>query len=158
MKHIRRTHFKGQDLLEFALLVPFMMLFIMTIFDLGRGTFYYASLNNAAREAARYATIQEHACDSASIEAIVAARAVGMAADDLTINVSWLGLKNNDLTACTADDPGSAMVEVDATYCFTPVTPLSMNTLNGVISLLNDDYIPGNCIDLNSTTTMYLEM
>jgi len=38
------------------------------------------------------------------------------------------------------------------------VTPLSMNTFNGVISLLNDDFIPGNCIDLNSTTTMYLEM
>ena len=76
----------------------------------------------------------------------------------MTINVSWLGLFNNDLTACLADAPGSAMVEVDATYCFTPVTPLSMNTLNGVISLLNDDYIPGNCIDLNSTTTMHLEL
>jgi len=157
MKRIRRAHFKGQDLLEYALLVPFMMLFIMAIFDLGRATFYYASLNNATREAARYATIAEHACNLVDIEAMVEARAVGMAADDLDVYVSWLGIENDDLAACRAADPGSAMVEVDANYCFVPVTPLAMNTINGLIKILiNDDM--GDCIPLNSTTTMHLEL
>ncbi len=53
---------KGQSLVEFALLLPLLMLLIMGLFDLGRAIFYYAILNTAVREGTRYAIVQSD-CD-----------------------------------------------------------------------------------------------
>lgn len=53
---------KGQSLIEFALLLPLLMLIIMGLFDLGRAVFYYAILNTAVREGTRYAIVQSD-CD-----------------------------------------------------------------------------------------------
>jgi hypothetical protein len=44
---------KGQSLVEFALLVPLLLLLICGIFDLGRLLFAYSSLNMTAQEAVR---------------------------------------------------------------------------------------------------------
>ena len=48
----RRTRTRGQSLVEFALILPLLLVFLATILDLGR--IYYAniSLLNAAREGA----------------------------------------------------------------------------------------------------------
>ncbi|KIL37549.1 hypothetical protein SD71_02720 [Cohnella kolymensis] len=44
---------KGQSLVEFALLVPLLLLLICGIFDLGRLLFAYSSLNMTTQEAVR---------------------------------------------------------------------------------------------------------
>lgn len=48
---------RAQGLVEFALLLPILVLFLMVIFDIGRATYYYSAVNNAAREGARYGAI-----------------------------------------------------------------------------------------------------
>jgi Flp pilus assembly protein TadG len=44
---------KGQSLVEFALILPLMVLIVVGIFDLGRAFFAYIAISNAAREGAR---------------------------------------------------------------------------------------------------------
>lgn len=45
---------RGQSLVEFALLLPVLLLFLLGILEFGRILFIYANLFNAAREASRY--------------------------------------------------------------------------------------------------------
>ena len=49
---------RGQALVEFALVFPFVALLIFGIIDLGRFAFTANSLNNAAREGARAGSVQ----------------------------------------------------------------------------------------------------
>ena len=52
----------GQSLLEFALLLPILLMVIMGLFDIGRAVFYYSTLNTAVREGTRFAVVQSY-CD-----------------------------------------------------------------------------------------------
>ncbi len=47
---------KGQSLLEFALILPLMVLIVLGIFELGRAFFAFIAISNAAREGARIYT------------------------------------------------------------------------------------------------------
>jgi hypothetical protein len=74
MRLIKRTANKkdhGQSMVEFALLLPFLILLIVGVFDLGRAFFSLITITNAAREGARYGTM--HPSDEAGmIDAAVA--------------------------------------------------------------------------------------
>jgi Flp pilus assembly protein TadG len=48
---------KGQELLEYALIAPIFLLILLVILDLGRITYTYSVVQNAAREGARYGAI-----------------------------------------------------------------------------------------------------
>jgi Flp pilus assembly protein TadG len=48
---------KGQSMVEFALILPLLVLIIAGIFDLGRAFFASITITNAAREGARYGTL-----------------------------------------------------------------------------------------------------
>lgn len=50
---------RGQSLVEFALVIPIVLLLFMAIFDLGTAVFSYNSLTNAAREGARLAIVNQ---------------------------------------------------------------------------------------------------
>jgi Flp pilus assembly protein TadG len=49
-------HGHGQSMVEFALILPLFVLFIVGIFELGRAFFSFIAISNAAREGARVAT------------------------------------------------------------------------------------------------------
>ncbi len=49
-------HKNGQSVVEFALILPLFVLFIVGIFELGRAFFAFISITNAAREGARVVT------------------------------------------------------------------------------------------------------
>lgn len=53
MSRVRRTH--GVAAVEFALVLPFLMLLLAGIMDFGRAYSLRVTLTNAAREGARYA-------------------------------------------------------------------------------------------------------
>jgi hypothetical protein len=53
--HLRSRGQKSQALIEFALISPLLLLLVFGIIDIGRGVFYYDTLNHAAREGARTA-------------------------------------------------------------------------------------------------------
>jgi Flp pilus assembly protein TadG len=46
----------GQSMIEFALILPLFVLFIVGIFELGRAFFSFIAITNAAREGARVVT------------------------------------------------------------------------------------------------------
>lgn len=55
MRRTGRERQRSQALIEFALVSPLLLLLIFGVIDLGRGVFYYDTLNHAAREGARVA-------------------------------------------------------------------------------------------------------
>lgn len=50
-------HFRGQTMVELALVMPLFVMTLIGIIILGLGVFYQQQVTNAAREAARYASI-----------------------------------------------------------------------------------------------------
>ena len=52
-------HRRGQALTEFALLLPFLLVFLFGIIDVGRMVYAYNSVSNAAREAGRTAIVNQ---------------------------------------------------------------------------------------------------
>lgn len=65
---------EGQSLVEFALILPLMVLIIAGLFDLGRAFFASITITNAAREGARYGALNPDyiagVCTAAKTEAL----------------------------------------------------------------------------------------
>jgi Flp pilus assembly protein TadG len=57
MKSLHRSDRRGQTLIEFAILLPILLLMIMGGLDLGRIVWANDMIGNAAREGARYAIV-----------------------------------------------------------------------------------------------------
>src|SRR5690349_20360326 len=53
-----RQRTRGQSMVEFALIVPLLFLFILGIIEMGYALFVYTSVQNAAREGARSAAVR----------------------------------------------------------------------------------------------------
>jgi Flp pilus assembly protein TadG len=99
---------QGSELLEFALVVPLLLVFVVGIIDFGSAYNLKQQLNNAAREGARYAANQSS--NPLDAETGAAAQAVG--------NVVQNYLTNAGLTKCTFTAPGSPTLVY--TYSGTP--------------------------------------
>ena len=54
LKKIHRTGRHGQAIVEFAIVLPILMVLLVGILEVGRMIFIYSVVNNASREAARY--------------------------------------------------------------------------------------------------------
>ena len=50
-------HQKGQGMTEFALILPLLLLLLLGVVEAGRVIWAYITIQNAAREAARYASV-----------------------------------------------------------------------------------------------------
>ena len=109
---------RGQSLVEFALIVlPFLMILI-GIFDVGRAIYGYNTVANAAREAARYAIV-----DQTASEVVQVAIDSGAALDLATTDVVF--------TSCAVK---FCQATVTVTWSYTPVTPLIGDLFNPTIS------------------------
>lgn len=53
----QRPHDRGQDLVEYAIVFPVLMLLVLGIFEFGRILYSYNAIANAAREGARFAVV-----------------------------------------------------------------------------------------------------
>ena len=120
------TH--GQSLVEFALIVPLLLLIVFMLLDLGRAVYYYSVIYNAAREGARYGII--HPSDTAGIDAAARELAIGLDPSDLII---------------TSSNPSETTIQVTATYRFRIITPLV------------EIFLGRTQIDLDSTALMIIE-
>jgi Flp pilus assembly protein TadG len=98
---------RGQDLAEYALILPIFLLVILSIFDMGRAVYYYSALQNSVREGARYGIIYPE--DITGIENVVRQKAVGLDVNDLNIYTSY---------------PSDDTIQVRATFQFQIVTPI----------------------------------
>ncbi|HEY7465476.1 MAG TPA: TadE/TadG family type IV pilus assembly protein [Dehalococcoidia bacterium] len=138
----RRHGQRGQSLLEFALVLPIFLLFVMGTVDFGWALRNYITATNAAREGARYGVTGAISND---IKSRVVARSSGL-------------LQTSDVKVCrgTTCDSGlsntdSSTVIVKATYTYKFITPLGSlaHTFSG--GLLPDS------LPLNSATSMRME-
>ena len=66
MRHVTRDQ-RGQALVEFALLIPVVLLLIFGVIDLGRVVFINNSLSDGARHGARNASVDPRAVDYCSV-------------------------------------------------------------------------------------------
>jgi len=89
-----RSHGRGQALVEFALILPVLILILLAIFDVGRLVYAYNAVSNAAREGGRTAIVNQ-------TPATVRERAAQQA--------TALGLPSTDPGGCPANgDPTAA--------------------------------------------------
>jgi Flp pilus assembly protein TadG len=127
---------RGQALLEFALVLPIFVLFLVAIFDLGRAAFAYNTLTNAAREGARMAIVNQY---KPSIIARAKQQTAIVELNDPSVNVDFYQVNAdgtpNTSTPCALSQIAvgcMATVSFEATY--QPITPLigSIVFKNGV--------------------------
>jgi len=122
----------GQELVEYAIILPLFLILVLGIVDLGRAVYYYAAMNNIVREGARYGSIHlEEPGLNNTICNLVTSRAIGvnLTCDDVSTSI----------------DLGEGIVEVTVIYPFIPVSQI----MTGFFGL--------NQINLTTSSTMQLE-
>ena len=141
----RRDRSRGQSLVEFALILPIFLLILFGLFDMGRAVYYWSTINNASREAARELIVDQtfvmvsgqpvytHARDVAKQHAV---------AVNLQDSEVYVDFRDPDTLetpdTCEIPDPTHirlgcfAVVEIDIP--FTPATPV-IGQLVGTLNL-----------------------
>lgn len=104
-----RTAQRGQSLVEFALGAILLFTLIFGIIEFGRLIYAYSVVANAAREGARFASVNPTAT-AGDVQAAAQALAVG-------VPITVVGY--------TPPTAASRQVEVTVTHTFTPVTPFA---------------------------------
>lgn len=99
---------RGSAAVEFALVLPLLLLLIFGIIDFGRALNVQITLSAAAREGARWAALGQ-----SGVPARVATAAPGIPAPTTTV------------TACPTNPPIGTNATVVATSSYTLLTPLS---------------------------------
>ena len=61
-----KWHHNGQAMVEFAIALPFLLLILFGILEIGRLIFTYSGVVNASREGVRYGSATGYVSDSAS--------------------------------------------------------------------------------------------
>ena len=119
-------------IVEFAIIVPVLLLLVFGIVDFARAFFQRNNLVAAAREGARFAAVMEAPCGN---EALIRGRVLSYfsgVGSPAPANTAASIPVTMDCTTPTS--PTSIMVEIQ-NYPFTPVTPLFGMFGRGVIQL-----------------------
>jgi Flp pilus assembly protein TadG len=110
---MRRRRERGQGLLEYALVLPLLMLFILVLIEFSIVMWSYSTISNAAREGARAAAIYPH--DLVAAEAVVRSHTPGLDPNALGVETAWLNYR----------------VYITTTYTVTLMTAPVINTVGG---------------------------
>jgi len=106
---------RGQALVEFALVIPILILIFIGILDLGHGVYAYGVVSSAAREGARFGIVNP--TDTSGIKTQARANTAALDPSKITVpDPTCSGTK----TTCDAT-PGNLMT-VSVSYTFTPIT------------------------------------
>ena len=133
----RRSRGSGQSLVEFALVIPIVVLLIVAFVEIGRAVFAYNTIANAARQAARVAAVNQLTdttdCDeSRPVEdpyephwsirgcAMTAAAALGIKAAN--VSISYAPPPDTSLT-CTPTLHVGCIASITVTYQYSVSTP-----------------------------------
>ena len=129
--HRSKKNFSGQSLIEFALILPVALFLLLGFFDLGRAVFYYSSLTNAVREAARSMIVDGNHEDEDAIEAAILDKletfAFAINPDDIDFEFTYF-TEDDDMRTPVPSVPASATnpitnIVISASYSYVPVTP-----------------------------------
>jgi Flp pilus assembly protein TadG len=139
---------RGQSLVEFALILPVFILVLLGIFDLGRAVYAYNTINNAAREAARLAIVDQTVAD---IQAEGEAHAVSLGIAAADVDVAFFQTSAGPGTTCTHIGTARAIectALVRVPYEYTAATPI-VGAIVGVLNLTGESQfrVEFNCVD-----------
>lgn len=118
---------RGQSLVEFALVLPLLVLLLGGVLELGRLFFAYVAVTDAAAEGATYASIYP----TSTLQQITE-RAQAATGGMVQLSTSMIQVNRPSLTA-------GSPITVTVTYPFSLVTPLL------------SDIVPGGSIPLRAT-------
>lgn len=140
---------RGQTLVEFALVLPILVLILFGIFDFGRAVYAYNTIGNAARQGARVAAVnqipespdcnQERPIENPSdphwsIKRCAADAAIALGVTTTDVTVAYSAAPGSALVCDSAHVAVGCLVHVTVVYRYEPVTPL-INNLVGSITM-----------------------
>lgn len=120
----RRKSERGQSLLEFALVLPVLLIVLAGVLDLGRLYFAYVAVTDAAGEGAAYAAIHPDDTDE------IIARAQDATGGMVEIDEDMVTIEDNPSGLSQA-------ISVEVSYEFTLATPLIGAMLPDGVIMLN---------------------
>lgn len=103
----RRRQDRGAAAVEFALVVPILLLVVIGIFNFGFLFAQQIALNNGARQAARFAVVDGRDCGAIQAEGMSAAETIGMGPSQVpTPVITRNGGSAPCSMPCTGSTPG----------------------------------------------------
>jgi Flp pilus assembly protein TadG len=141
----------GQGLVEFALLLPVLLLIVMGLVDFGRAIYAFNSVSNAAREGARTAIVDQRTRTStgaylAAEEAANQATALGLnPTNPAQVLVTFPDPDNNCPTVAVG-----CLVSVRVQYQFNAITPI-IGRIIGPLTLGSTTVVPIEATKSGST-------
>lgn len=120
MKHI--TNQRGQALVEFAIIIPMLLLIIMGIAEFGMMINSYLAIQNAAREGARAGIVGSSNTD---IRNMIVSISPSLKEKDLTI----------DITPSETNRKSGQTLTVKLTYKYNPTVPIISGMLSKTVTL-----------------------
>jgi len=127
----------GQSAVEFALVLPVILLLIAGVIEFGRAFFTYAQLLQAAQEGARYGAVLGHYKSDAEITSRVQQIAPGGAADPVSVSATVSATNSAAVTA--ANRTRGNVLTVSATHSYSaiiPFFPVSLLSMSGRASMV----------------------
>ncbi len=131
----RRRRQRGQTLVEFALILPVLLLILIGIFEFGRIIFLYANLFNAAREGARYGLTHPQDYNGILQHAQERITLTELSSGDLTVSMDT-GPTSSDICVMDVSNDCASYavignrVKVSIGYIVSPLTPLFEPIIN----------------------------
>ncbi len=122
LRKVPEKRSQGQTMVEFALILPVLLLVVLGLIEFGRAFFYYTMVSNAAREGTRYGIVQPK--DLAGIEDAAKRRLVLIPTDTVTIAVSYQFCEGGCAPDGSNIEEGRTQVVVDVSTDFSMMTPL----------------------------------
>jgi len=139
LRRLRRSR-RGQGLVEFAIILPFLMLVLLMAADFGRVFFGWVGLANASRIGASYAAAHPDAWGSPGIPAQRDNYEDQILADANALNCTLPGVIPAPVFPSGTDLGDSAQVTL--TCQFSLITPLVSQILGGTITISADSFFP----------------
>jgi Flp pilus assembly protein TadG len=133
----RRT--RGQALVEFALVLPVIVLVLLGLLDLGRAVFSYNTLSQAARQANRTAMVDQDV-DRIKAVAIASAATLGLQASNVAVCFKTSDTTERNCSSPATDNCPAAsrvigcLAIVTTSLSYVPMTPV-ISTFWSSISL-----------------------
>ena len=116
-----RTRWRGQALVEFALVVPLLILLLFGLVDIGRMVYVNNAISEGARDGARWGSVQNRSFDAAGRTAIeVHTEGLLSGVPDSTVTVSCVDGAGNPRTECVSNNILSVVIDTPF-QVFTPI-------------------------------------
>ncbi|HUS21079.1 MAG TPA: TadE family protein [Aeromicrobium sp.] len=147
MKRVGHRRARGQTLVEFAMVLPIIILLVMGTVDLGRAVFTYNTLAQSARSASRLAIVNQNITNVRN-EAIASAATLGLTSSNVDV---CFKRADSTLTSCSSTSDNCPQSTRDIGCLAIVTTHMTYSPMTPVISLIFSSFA------LSSTSVASIE-